>query len=152
MKKLLITLFVLSSLSLARAEAQRPLQDRIAALHSAFITEKLRLTPVESQNFWPIYNELREKERALKESYQPGKDILDMSEAEATTFINNYFQAESELLQMRREYYNRLKDVIPVRKIAMLNRVERQFKEMLLEEIQKRRAKRRARPGGGYGN
>ena len=105
MKKLLIALIVFCSLGFLRTEAQRPMQERVAALHSAFITEKLKLTPKESQDFWPIYNELREKERTLKESYKPKKEILDMSDAEAAVFIDNYFDAESEILQLRREYY-----------------------------------------------
>lgn len=145
MKKIILGLAALWMLSALPASAQnRPLQDRIAALRIAFYTEKLDLSPDESAGFWPIYNEYLDKEKAIRESNKlDGKNLEFLSDAEAEQLIANSFDMEERQLDLKREYYQKLRKVIPVRKIAMLGRVERMFKERLMEEIIERRKQQR---------
>lgn len=121
----------------------RAMEDRIEAFRIAFFTEKLQLTPEESQRFWPLYNEFQEKEKAIRKSFKGDKSLELMTDAEAEKLIENNFEMEEKILQLKREYYGKMRDVLPVRKIALLNRIDRAFKERLLTEYRNRQEQRR---------
>jgi hypothetical protein len=151
MKKLILTttlILAVAGVNLIQAQP-RPVEERIESLFVAFVTEKLQLTPAESQAFWPVYNEYRDKEKAIKDDFRPGKELEYMSDAEAEAFVNDGLKREQMLLDLRKDYTQQIKEVLPIRKVAMLMRVEREFKERLLKEIQERR---KQRPGGGGRN
>lgn len=126
----------------------RNMEDRIESLRIAFFTEKLQLSPDESKTFWPLFNEFQEKERAIKKNYQNDTSLELMSDAEAEKLIDNSFKMEDELLQLKKEYYGKMRKVLPVRKIALLSRIERQFKERLLEEWRNRQEQKQN--GGNF--
>ena len=93
MKKVLFCLTLaiglLPLLSLAQPPQSRAVEERIQAFRIAFFTEKLELTPEESQAFWPLYNEYQEKERAIRESHRNDKSLELMSDEEAEKLIQN---------------------------------------------------------------
>lgn len=137
----LFTLF-LGLLPLLSWAQPRNIQGRIESLRIAFFTEKLQLTPEESQNFWPLYNEYQDKEKGIRKTYQNETSLELMSDAEAEKLIENHFILEEKLLELKKEYYGKLRKVLPVRKLALLSRIERQFKERLLEEWRLRQDKK----------
>ncbi|HXU28797.1 MAG TPA: hypothetical protein VN698_16325 [Bacteroidia bacterium] len=109
--------------------------EKIEALRVAFITKKLNLTADESQKFWPVYNEYQDK---LKASWQEFKK-------QPTVFTNdkeaqNYLDAELLLKQrefsLYKEYYDKIKKIIPVKKVAELRQAEDDFKKELLKQLQ----------------
>ncbi|MBR9920073.1 MAG: hypothetical protein GYB31_04480 [Bacteroidetes bacterium] len=116
--------------------------ERVRAMHVAFITDRLRLSPEESQAFWPVYNEYREKEKTIRESYRPDANLANLSEQEADALINDQFEKDQELLDLRKAYYKRLLTHVPAKKLAVLQKAEREFKEKLIEEIRRRRQQR----------
>ncbi len=143
MRKTTVCLSLLLGLIPLLSQAQpRPMEERIDALRIAFFTEKMQLTPEESQNFWPLYNEYQDKEKSIRKSYRDDKSLELMSDAEAEKLIENSFEMEEKLLDLRREYYQKMRRVLPVRKVALLSRIERQFKERLLEEWRNRQQDR----------
>jgi hypothetical protein len=143
----IIGLLLLAQVGLAQ---NGQLQDRIESMRIAYITNQLSLTPEESQQFWPIYNKYKEEEKAIRQSYRkPNIDFQSLSDAEGTKLIEDHFDMEQKLLDLKRSAYNDLQSAIPVKKIARLNRAERAFKEKLLEFIQQQRRERKGgrRPG-----
>ncbi len=113
---------------------------RIEAMRVSFITTEMQLTPEEAEKFWPIYNEYREKVKAIRQSgNELDKPVMDLSEEEARTFIEQRMDREEELMRLKREYYLRLREVVSARKLILLERAERKFKEQLLREMQKRK-------------
>ena len=118
-------------------------QERIEAYKIAFFTEQLQLTPTESQAFWPLFNEFENERGALKEKYDlKGKKLELLSDAEVRDHIMSQLKMEEDLTSLRRTYLMKFMDVLPVRKVALLQRADTAFKKKLLEEIQKRRAQR----------
>jgi hypothetical protein len=144
MKKF-FNLLVLVFISGAVLQAQDA-EDRIESLKIAFITEKLSLSPEESQQFWPIYNEYTSKRDALRKNVKPEKPVEQMSEQEAQRFLTGFLDQEQQQLDLKRDYMLRLQNVLPAKKVAMLGTAERQFKEKLLERIKRRQG--RGRPRG----
>ena len=147
MKRIIFsTFFVALLFSAFTAQAQRSVNERIEAQRVAFITNRLNLTPEESQQFWPLYNEYRAKQKEINNSYKPAKQWEDMDDAEIESQILRNFDKEEELVALKKSYYFKMKEVISVRKIARLNQAERAFKKELLREIQERKQNNN-RPG-----
>ncbi len=113
-------------------------EERIKSLRIAFLTEKLELTPEESEKFWPIYREMSSKLRALKkDGRKKVEGLKEMSDQEAEAFIKNHFEIEEKVLTTKREYFEKLRTAIPPRKIAMLEPLEKRFKQRLLNRVSK---------------
>lgn len=120
------------------ANAQ-PNNDKIASHRVAFITQRLNLTPEEAQQFWPVFNQFSEKMQQIRQSAKPDKPLEDMTEADTEKLILADFDRDTRELELKKEYYQKLKKVIPIKKVAKLYRAERDFKAMLLERIQQNR-------------
>lgn len=140
---LLITGF--ASLALAQdtdPEPGSPLARRIQSMKVAFITDQLRLTPEESQQFWPLYNQYEEEERSLRKNYRPARPVINMTDQEAEAFIMKNLEMEEKLVGLKRNYFKKFREVITPRQIAMLQKVEQDFKKELLKRLQERRNNR----------
>ncbi len=114
-------------------------RDRIESMRIAFITEKLNLSTEEAQRFWPVYNEFKADERKIKQDGKPEKSLQDMTEKEAEQFITERFSSQDRQLQLEKKYYARMKDVISIRKIALLYQAEIDFKKRLVEAVRNRK-------------
>lgn len=134
--------FIAPAVLQAQPRPERGDGERVKAMRTAFITNKLQLTPEEAQQFWPLYNQFEAEQKKIRDRYVPGKDVMSMSDAEAEKFLNSHLEMEQELLNLRKDYFQRIKKVLPVRKVAMLPRLEREFREELLENLQQIRASR----------
>ena len=121
-------------------------QEKMEAFKIAFFTEKLQLTPDESKVFWPIYNQFENERDALKDRFDLDNQKLELiSDKDVEAAILQHIEMEEQLVKLRRDYVRRFMEVLPVRKVAMLQRIDTEFKRALLEEIKKRRE---ARQGG----
>ena len=124
-----------------RGRAQR--QERIQTFKVAFFSEKLQLTPEESKNFWPLFNQFEEKQEALREKYNlRGQRLEFLSDIEVKEHVMNQLEMEHEVVKVRKDYTMQFMDVLPIRKVAMLQRVNREFKKELLKEMRERRQNR----------
>ncbi len=126
-------------------------KDKIEAFRIAFFTERLNLTSDEAEKFWPIMNEFRDARQKLNEQYKSDKDIDSMSDAEVEQFILRSVEQDQRELDLKKEYLARFRKVLPARKVARLQGIERDFKEELLKKIQNRERKAGAAPGGPAG-
>ena len=141
MKKRLIGLFfaifclTISSL----AQGKEDYRDKIKARRVAFISDKLALTPEEAQRFWPLYNEYQDKKQAINKEYKNKTNLQLLSDAEVETFLEHQLEKEEKLLTLKKTYLYKMKETLPIRKIAMLSRVENRFKKWMLEQIKTRR-------------
>jgi hypothetical protein len=114
-------------------------QERVEALRVAFITDRLALTPTEAQAFWPIYNEFKEKTDNIERPFPDKKAKL--TDKEADDFIEKGLAAEEARIKLKREYYKKLKKVIPPQKLLELHRVEKDFKRELIGTMRHERRK-----------
>lgn len=137
---ILLLCFVITQNSFAQEPSR---QDRVEALRVAFITNELDFSPKESEKFWPLYNEFREKTAALhgkgQKKHRPNLD--EMSDKEIEEWLEDGFKAKEQKIALQREYSKKLKKVIGIRKVAQLQMVERKFKHTLLDRARKHREK-----------
>lgn len=124
-----------------RAAFRQKLEERVKTQHIAFISNRLQLTPKEAEQFWPLFNEFHDKQKAIREAAhaQRQKPFDEMTDAEVEKLIASEIEMQSRELDLRKEYYQKFKTVISVKKIAKLYRAERDFKMSVLENIKKRK-------------
>jgi hypothetical protein len=115
---------------------------RIEAMRIAFITQRLNLTSEEAQQFWPVFNQFSEKMQQIKGT-KTDAPLDEMSDADTEKMILTEFDKESKELELKKEYYQKLKKVLPVRKIAKLYRAERDFKNELVKYLKEAREERK---------
>ena len=141
MKNLFLGIVVLLAVAAsATAQPRKPVQDKMEAYKIAFFTERLQLTPDESKNFWPLFNQFEKERDAIKAGYNlEGKKVELMSDKEVEDFIMQHFEMEEKLVKLRRDYVRRFMEALPIRKVALLQKTDQEFKRHLLEEIQRRR-------------
>src|SRR5690606_11732649 len=139
MKTIIITLALCFSLS---TFAQ---QNKIKSLKVAFITEKLNLTEMEAQKFWPVYNayddtvsnlkinELRKVIHEIRLSY------ASVSDEKANELLNKALEIEDNIHSENIKLVKKLRSIISAKKILALKNAEEDFNRKMLEEFNKRR-------------
>ena len=152
MKKLILLacLFFTTMTIIAQPEGRKGMKDKIRNLKIEFITEKLDLSSVEAEKFWPIYNvfdkaymELRhEKLKGLKDNLK--KEINEISEAAALSKLNEMTAIEDELVQLKQSFRTQLEGIISNKKILLLKIAEDGFNRRMMDKL-KRRSKEQKR-------
>jgi len=139
MKKLLLISIILLSINNLFAQKQNRFE-RIKALKTAYITDKVGLTSQEAEKFWPIYNKYEKELHLLKvverrEIHQKLKDEggLDaMSESDANNLKNNILELRKEIFMKEQEKFTALDKVLSAKKMIRLYGAEESFKNELL--------------------
>jgi hypothetical protein len=118
---------------------------RLAAFRAEVFTRVLNLTPDEAQGFWPVYNEYADKREQVQQDLRPGKQLDQMSDAEVEEQIKRHFDLKQRELELEKEAYQKLRKVLPLRKVAKLPAAEREFRESLIKKLQEARERRQER-------
>lgn len=126
-------------LAVAGLSAQGNMESRIRSMRVAFITERMKLTPEEAEKFWPIHNQYEGEMRKIREKYRAERDFQTMSDQEVERFLTDHLDMEEELLKLKRDYYNRMRKVVPARKLAMYVRADLDFNRKLIQSLQNRK-------------
>lgn len=133
-------LFTFLSLLTLRIDAQQGGPLRVQALRVAFITERLDLTPAEAQVFWPVYNEYQDKREALrKESHENRRKVREqgdqLSDEELLRLADEEMRIRQEDVRLQSELHEKLKKILPAKKLAQLYIAEEDFKKKLVKMV-----------------
>ncbi len=128
--------FITLSVNAQHGKNKERIREKVKTQKVSFISEKLDLSEVEAQKFWPIYDAYHTDLRKLKSSLNlhPKEDISDK---EAEDMLNAFLEGKSKETEIQKRYIDKLKTVIPPSKVANLFRVEREFKEKVISSIRK---------------
>ena len=102
----------------------------------AFITQRLALTPAESEKFWPVYNIYKNQIMDIRKQANQETNLEAMSDAEAEKAIQIHIDRMEKELVLFKSLVKDLKPILPARKIAILSKTERTFNEELLKRSQ----------------
>lgn len=129
-------------------------EDRMQAIKAqktAFITQRLDLTPAEAEKFWPVYNqydkELEANRKEMRAMHQAVKNDADLTEAEASATIDKEMAGCQKELDIHKKYAADFKKTIGAVKTVKLARAERDFRKELIKRVRDRMEDRR--DGGG---
>lgn len=121
---------------------------RIKSYRIAVFTEVLKLTPQEAENFWPVYNAYQDQREDLQKQLKPGTQVESMSDTEVEDYIKKHFELRQRELDMEKDLVQKLRKVLPPRKIAQLPIAEREFREGLIQKLKEFNARRQERRNG----
>lgn len=122
-------------------------REQIEAFRVAYYTRELSLTSEEAQRFWPVYNKYADELEANRERQRDTQAQLRQAftggtDAEVESLLGKLMQLRQEEVAISVQYHALFKEVLPIRKVAMLYKAETDFKRKLLEHLQERRQER----------
>lgn len=134
--------FLASSSNLLNAQNEgerfREQSKELEVKRIAFITRELSLTPSEAQVFWPVYNEYNQRRNEMMMRHRSMRmkehDIERMSESELVKLADADIRNMEEMIALRREYHEKFKTVLPLKKVITLYEAERKFNRQLFRE------------------
>jgi hypothetical protein len=138
-----ILCLLLSNLALA----QNPkAMDKVESARIALITERLELTPEQAEKFWPLYREYTERRQQLRKEFLSARSEIkkdhQMTDEESKKLIDKGLDLKEKQLTLDRDYADKFNRVITSRQILQLRKAEDDFRQMLLERLEKRRETR----------
>lgn len=146
MKKLILLscLFFTTLNLMAQPPGRKEMKDKIRALKVEFFTDKLDLSSIEAEKFWPIfhafnknYMELRFKKlKGIKKNLK--KEINMISESDALTKLNEIAAVEDEITKLKLKFLSQLEGVISNKKILLLKIAEDEFNRRMMDRLKHR--------------
>jgi hypothetical protein len=147
--KLLVLLFsmlTVRTFAQERGKMDGDKREKVEAMKIGFITQKLDLTPEEAKVFWPVYNKMSGELEAIRKNRRNDmrdakEDFSTMTDKEVEKIVDNEIAFRQNELDIMKKYHGQFKQVLPIKKVALLYRAEEEFKRHLLSEIRKREEK-----------
>lgn len=112
----------------------------IEAYRVAYMTQHLQLTPEEAQKFWPVYNQMQNELKALRE--QRKRKMQELKSTGNQQAIADYELAHKQReLNVVKKHHTSLKQAMPAQKVAKLYNTEKNFRTELKQRMQEHRQK-----------
>lgn len=149
------SLFLLLSATTAAVSAQdddmpaipEERMQEIKAQKTAFLTQRLDLSPAEAEKFWPLYNqfdkELDANRKEMRADHKAMKKDTELTEAEASAAIDKEMAGRQKELDIRKKYAADFKKTIGAVKTLKLGKAERDFRKELIKRFRDRMDDRR---------
>lgn len=114
-------------------------KDKIDALRATFIAKKVNFTTQETQLFWPLYNEMNDKldvvRKTFRLQYNTTTNFNFITDKEAETYLAAELNLKQKEFETYKEYYEKFRKILPVKKVAALRRAEEDFKREIIKTI-----------------
>ena len=145
MKKFTLILFVLISIFSGdqvygfQKEEKKFSREKYHAVQKLFILEKLDLSAENEEEFWTIYmntqkqilDSQRKCRRIRKELYENDSATI----SESNKLFDELFQIQKEELVIKENLMKELAQIMPVKKVLKLPRIEEQFRRSMIDKI-----------------
>lgn len=154
MKRFLITILIFTGMTNfgwsqidpeRRPDGKERMLEKMESMRVAFLTNKLDLTTDESTRFWPVYNEYARKRMDLrKEMVMQKRDARnkEMTEEESNKALEEQFSIQEKELNLKKNYYEKFKAILPPQKLAQLEPAEMEFNHEVIRKLKERRENR----------
>ena len=114
-------------------------RDKIEALRVSFINQKVNFTTQEAQLFWPLYDEysdrLENARKSFRQQFIKNIDFTTLTDKEAETYVSAELSLKQKEYELFKEYFEKFKKILPIKKVALLRRAEEEFKKELIKNI-----------------
>lgn len=137
-----IILLMLATCSAALAQP-RARMEKIHVVKVGYITSKINLSGDQAEKFWPVYNRYENEVRSLRQDFfgkYPQEKMKD--EEQSRRFIDDNLEYREARLKIEKKYKTEFLKVISAQQLASLYEAERDFKKMLIQNLNERRANR----------
>jgi len=131
-------LCVFFSVSLLHAQGKFDFNKIKAESHN-FITKEAGLTAQEAARFFPVYDEMRDKQRGYFDKLRAIYSARPSSEREASKMIEQADAYEIQLKQIEQRYHKEMLKVLPATKLLRVLEAERRFHRQTFRKMAGRR-------------
>ena len=138
-KSAVVFLSFIMTFSIFAQNMRDKVEDKIKIQRIAFMTQRLSLTETEAQQFWPIYNDYTQKLQQIRKQPKLEKPVDELDNSDVEKMLLGQFDRQARELDLKTAYFQKLKTVISVKKIAKLYRAEKDFREELVRQLQEMR-------------
>ncbi len=136
---IIVLLLITGISSVSGLAQQRDVMAKIQAKKRAFFNEKLQLTPRESEQFWPVYNDYsnrkslinRQRNSLMAYYVQNEKNLNDKEMTETLEKLLAFQREETALME---SYTSKFREFLPDSKVIKIYVTEMQFKRFLLTQ------------------
>jgi len=122
---------------------QRPSREQVETMKIGFLTQRLNLSSEEAKVFWPVYTKYQDELEVLRKSRRENlgnpKHFDELSEKEVEKAVDSELGFRQSELDLLKKYHGQFKQVLPIKKVAMLYRAEEDFKRELLDRLKENR-------------
>lgn len=134
----IIIMAVMTMAASAEREEQRFNPQKFRMEQREFITREAKLTPQEAAKFFPLFNELQDKQRALFNRQRQLARQKPTSEKEAADIIEDMDEIDMQIAKLRTQYHRKFCKAIPATKVNMSIKAEERFKHRMMDKLMRR--------------
>ena len=148
MKRILILLAIIGLTNVVFAQNDKPEGkkrfdiENFKAQKMAYLIREVGITPEESAELFPLYNEMTVKRFKLKmEAKRTAKSVFQnasASDADCLKAIDEVLNSEVEIANLEKTYYQKFKKILSPQKLLKLKRADMQFAQEVIKKIDKR--------------
>src|ERR1700744_3152410 len=106
-----------------RVQAAAP-GKRLELIKENYISRRLNLTFEQARQFWPVYRQYVQDQTAIRIAKQQELNRSSGSDPDAPARI---LELETELVNVRKQYLEQFKKILPAEKVNELYKAEREF-------------------------
>ena len=136
-KHIIFTTLFMCIVTIGYTQTGETKRDKIDALRVAYIAKNVSLTTQEAQNFWPLYNEMYDKLEAIRKTfrqqYNKKTNYEFATDKEAEDYLNAEINLKQKEYELFKEYFDKYKKIIPVKKVAAIRRAEEEFRKEIIK-------------------
>jgi hypothetical protein len=138
MKKFVaISLLLIMTLAVSAQDNKRFSPEKFEADLRCYITKEASLTPQEADKFFPIFREMREKQRAIYDKMRKMGMNKPADEEACKRALLEYDQLNLELRQLDVTYHKKMLKVIPASKVYAVMNAENGFHRQMMKGWQR---------------
>jgi len=117
-------------------------QQQIQTIRKNAYTRVLSLTDEEAAKFWPVFDEMQAKlneinKQAKIERLNIADNYSKLTDKQMERALDNLIALEQQRLDIKKEYYAKFKKLIPIKKVALIPKADREFRKELLKIYKK---------------
>lgn len=140
---LILSLVLVASVMNAQNRGQGFTPERFQAELEQYITRKACLTQQEASRFFPVYREMRRKQRSVHKEMKSLKRIKPVTDADCKKNIKMRDEFEIEIKEIQKSYHNKFMQILPAKKVYdVLNAEDRFHRQIFKRAAGKNRRKK----------
>lgn len=116
---------------------------KVDAARIGLITNRLGLTPEQAEKFWPIYNEFSQKRMEKRQEFREAQKQIDPNKPDPDkekNLVKLGLKLKQDEVDLEKDYSGRIMNVITAQQLLNLRKAEQEFRQLILNQLQQRRA------------
>lgn len=143
-KKLFYIILLLISAVTISAQNQKKFDpEKFSRDQEAFIAKEAKLSSQEAEKFFPVFREMKSKQRTLFHKQRKCARSKPQNDKEAAKLIAEIDNIDMQLKKLQTEYHTKFCRIIPATKVFLCLQAEERFKHEIINKYSKQQPKKK---------